>query len=857
MACVGVHTECDAMIERTSCDTTWNASLPIAAQLPEIDAALTRGDNVVLQADPGAGKSTAVPSYLLSRDWLAGQKILMLEPRRLAVKSLATYLARCHQQPVGQSIGYQVRHERRISQATRLEILTEGILTRRLQSDPELAGIGLVIFDEFHERSLHADLALTLLLEVQSALRPDLRILVMSATLAAEPMAQWLGAYQQPVSISQASGRQFPVTTHYLSSSQPPHSDWLPQVPALIRRALTESDGDVLVFLPGEGAIHRLTGRLNQMLADEPHIRVRALYGRLPPAEQSAAIAPCPAGERKVVLATNIAETSLTIEGITAVVDSGWQKQMLYDPNTGLDHLQTQRLSQASAEQRRGRAGRLQAGHCYRLWREADQARLSASDAPEIQRVDLSRLCLELAQWGVVDPAELHWLTPPPAGHFAAAQRHLQDWDLLDTKGAMTEWGQKALKLPVSPRLAAMLLRAPASQQALAASLAAFLTEGLAAQSANRGDVDFLTHWTGWHQSEMAGHPAHRRWQKTTMALRSALGLSRQASSDDPGDREALSVLLALAYPERVARRMTPDGTGYQLAQGGRASLPENAPLRNAEWLVAAEIAGESGRMRLAVSVTESALRAVLDEDFRTRTVYRFDAGAERVRAYEEERLGAIVLRQQPLAQAHWSVEKCQACLLQALQKQPDLLRWPDKAQAWLDRVRWLSHYRDGFAGFEAETLMQTLDQWLAPFLGDTKDLKSLARLDWVSIWQTQLGYDASRQLAALAPPVFEPPAGRAVPIGYDPSAQSPPTVSVPLQALFGMREAPRLAGGQVALRFELLSPARRPIQVTSDLAGFWQSSYHEVAKDMRGRYPKHRWPEDPMQALPGRSVKH
>ncbi|KUJ71692.1 hypothetical protein AVO41_07525 [Thiomicrospira sp. WB1] len=827
--------------------------MPIVSQLATIDQALASGHNLVLQAEPGAGKSTAVPAYLLDQAWLSGQKILMLEPRRLAVKTLASYLARRHEQSVGQTIGYQVRQEKRRSPETRLEIVTEGILTRRLQSDPALDGVGLVIFDEFHERSLHADLALALLLEVQSALRPDLRILVMSATLDLDPVRDWLAAYQHPVAACQAEGRCYPVATHYLEKSLSFKTDALPVLATLVQQALIDTDGDVLVFLPGQREIERLQSILSERLGDWPALQLRPLYGRLPASEQSAAMAACQPGERKVVLATNIAETSLTIEGVTAVVDSGQHRQVIYDPNTGMDHLVVRRISKASAEQRAGRAGRVQPGQCYRLWTQAEQARLQVADAPEIQRVDLTRLCLELAQWGLSNPEDLCWLTPPPAGHFAAAQANLKQLGLVEARGQITASGKQALAMPVSPRLAAMVLSAPASQKPLAASLAAFLMENLACQGSSPDALDFNANWRYWHTQKTA---LTQRWQRTTASIMGALNTRPSKSSDYSVHDEALSALLAKAYPDRVAKRVDRATATYQLAQGSRVGLPESSPLGNANWLVVIDVAGQSKRVRQAIAIEESRLRTTLSDQIATGARYHFDLDEKRVRAWQETKLGAVTLDQRPLAESDWCTDASQACLLEALQKHPRLLVWPDKAQAWLNRVRWLSHYLPGFEGFEEATLMQTLDTWLSPFLAGIKSVQALNRSDWVSYWQSRLDYEHLQTLANEAPAMFEPPAGRPIPIRYDPSGQAPPTVAVPLQALFGLHASPQLGGGQVPLRFELLSPARRPVQVTSNLAGFWHDSYHEVAKEMRGRYPKHRWPEDPLQAVPGRSIK-
>ncbi|WP_029933386.1 ATP-dependent helicase HrpB [Thiomicrospira pelophila] len=836
-------------------------TLPISPLLPQIVSTLAQAPGLVLEAEPGAGKSTAVPLALLKADWLAGKKIVMLEPRRLAVRSIANYLAHQLGEKVGQTVGYQIRNERKVSPQTRLEIVTEGILTRRLQSDPELNDVALVIFDEFHERSIHADLALTLCLEVQSALRDDLKLLVMSATIDTQAVSQFLN--NAPVLSSQ--GRSFPVETHYLpqslTSTHP--NDWLALLKQLITQALKNSQQDVLVFLPGQAEIKRTQNLLQETIS--PGLVVCALYGQLSADQQEIALVPDPQGRRKIVLATNIAETSLTIEGIDAVVDSGWARKAIYDVSSGMTRLVTQRISQAAAEQRKGRAGRLMAGVCFRLWSESQQNQMAAFDQEEITQTDLSDLCLELAQWGVSSPDELRWLTPPPLAHYAAAKNLLVHLELLNPNGGLTETGKAAQGLGLNARLARMLLsvqnQAP-EQQSLALDIAALLAEADILPSAQNADlVKRLMVLQAYRQDRQQTKreynihiPAIEQALKNVEDWRNKLNFSKPIAHSLAQMEAHSGTLVALAFPDRIAQRRKGDEPRYLMRNGKGTTLKPDDPLRHQAWLSIANLDGQrqEGRIYLAAPLDLAQLESTFAAQIKTHVGLKFDPKKRELVASEQRGLGKLILSEKSADSI--SAEEFEVALLALLAEHLDLLPWTEKAEHWLSRLRWLASFNVDWPSYDQAWLSINIERWLSPYLLGIRSVKALQKLNMLEIVKALLDYEQQQVLEREAPAFYSAPSQKSVPIMY--SASYDPKVSIQLQEVFGELSSPLLAWAQKPLTFELLSPARRPIQTTADLAHFWRNSYFEVIKDMKGRYPKHRWPDKPLEEAPGRSIK-
>jgi len=842
--------------------------LPIQALLPDLKQVLRGQHNVILQAEPGAGKSTAVPLALLESDWLAGRKIIMLEPRRLAVKSIAYYLASQLDEPVGKRIGYHIRNDRKSSSHTLLEIVTEGILTRRLQADPELNDVAMIVFDEFHERSIHADLALTLSLEVQSALRADLKLLIMSATMEVKPLQSLFNQASQSLSVLYSPGRTFPVSVAYLASalksSHP--SDWMPVLQGLVRKALEETEQDVLVFVAGQSDIQRLQRQLEQVLPKE--MVIRPLFGGLNQKEQELALLPDVQKRRKVVLSTNLAETSLTIEGIGAVVDSGFARKALYDVSSGMTTLTTQRISQASAEQRKGRAGRLFPGKCYRLWTESQQTMLRPFDAPEIQQTDLADLCLELVQWGVTSPDELHWLTPPPKPHYKAAKTLLISLGLLSKAGSVTELGKKSMAFALPPRLAKMLLvsdqvtsLAKESAQALACDLAAILSERDVLSFSEGTDLvkRMLALYAYRQDRKQAENQYQIQRSAMEQALKNAQNWRRTLGAVGGSDELSLAdlqlnigALVAMAYPDRLAQKRKDGGVRYVMRNGKGIFLKEEDPLQSSSWLAVAMVDGkrQDGQVYLAAPTTLEMIKRLFSEKVEHEKYYRFDRDKKEISGIEQLRLGKLLLEEKPLLEL--DEEAIHACLLAAVEKDLRLLPWRKKTQAWLNRARWLSQYDETFPNFSQAWLKSNLTTWLLPYLNGIHSVKALQHLDLLMLLQAQLPYEQQQSLEQQAPRNYQTPSQKLIPIEYE----GHPKVSVILQEVFGELDSPKLAWGKVPLMFELLSPARRQIQVTSDLANFWRTSYFEVMKEMKGRYPKHRWPDKPLEEKAGRSVK-
>lgn len=808
--------------------------LPIEAVLPELLQTLRTNRSVVLQAPPGAGKTTRVPVALLAEQWLDHRRVVMLEPRRLAARAAATYMARQLGEDVGQTIGYRIRFETKVSARTRVEVVTEGVLTRMLQDDPALEQYGVVIFDEFHERSIHADVGLALTLQSRSLLREDLRIIVMSATLHGEPIAQLLG--HAPVITSE--GRSFPVDTHYLDRPRDGYIE--PIVARYVRRALADHDGDVLVFLPGAAEIHRT----QEQLDDVPN--VMPLYGNLTQAEQDRAIAPSAAGERKVVLATSIAETSLTIEGVKVVVDSGLMRVPRFDVRTGMTRLTTVSLSKASADQRRGRAGRLGPGVCYRLWTQYEQDALVPHTTPEILEADLAPLALDLASWGTNDPAQLEWLDAPPGAAFAQARELLAELGALDANGGITEHGRRMVRLPAHPRLAHMLLRAKELNcGSLACDIAALLSERDIMRGA-QPDPDLLLRIAALRgkRSGDVDHGALQRARREAEHLRKAMRIS--SISDD---ESWTGVLLGFAYPDRIAQRREQRGR-YLLRNGRGAIVDAHFNLAGEDYIVAAALdgRGRESRVFMGAAITEADLRAHFGEQIERRQ--HVELRGDKARAVVREQLGAIVLSEAQTGDVD-PAALSDALLGAVRERGLDTLSWNDEARAFQQRVGFMRTLDESWPDLSDNALMQTLDEWLAPMLAG---IRSLQAVDVLSALQNRIPWELRRDLDRLAPTHLEVPTGSHIRIDYgDPRA---PTVAVRLQEVFGMTATPRIGGNRVPITMQLLSPAQRPVQVTRDLASFWERGYFEVKKELKGRYPKHYWPDDPLQAQPTRGVR-
>jgi ATP-dependent helicase HrpB len=831
-------------------------TLPITEALPALEDALAHRRSVLVEAPPGAGKSTLVPLTLLGSAWLGGRKILMLEPRRLAARAVATRMAQLLGEAPGGRVGYRTRLESRVGRSTRIEVVTEGILTRMLQDDPGLEDIGCLIFDEFHERSLNADLGLALSIESQQTLREDLRLLVMSATLDSAPIARLLG----DAPIVAALGRSFEVTTEYVPRRPEVHLEL--QMSQVVRRALGEQDGDLLCFLPGTAEIRRVQRNLEEGL--ERGTRVLPLFGDLDAAAQDAALSPARAGERKIVLATSIAETSLTIEGIRVVIDSGLRRYSEFDPATGMSRLETGKVSQAAADQRRGRAGRLTSGHCYRLWSEGTQGSLAPQTPPEILHADLAPLALELACWGATDPAGLAWLDLPPSAPLAQARDLLQRLEAIDAAHRATPHGRALSRLGAHPRLAHMLVKGREhGALRLAADLAATLSErdvlrgGPGARDADvrlrvsalRGDVRELP--TGMTADARAVSQAARNsaiWQRE---------LGRGAGGDaDP--HEWTGLLLAWGYPDRIGRRRGDDGR-YLLANGRGARFGEPQPLAKAEYLVAAELGGAEREARIYLAAPLSL--AQIEDHFAAHIVAReeiaWDEREQAVRARREMRLGALVLSSTELAKADPDAV-LRAAVAGLAQLGLGVLPWTAELRQWQARVMLMRQFSvpapEAWPDVSDAALTATLAEWAPPWMDGMSRRAHFSRLDLSQALRSRLSYAQGGVLDREAPTHFTVPSGSRIPIDY--LDGEVPTLSVRLQEVFGLRETPTVAAGRLPLLLKLLSPARRPVQITRDLVSFWNRGYHEVKKDLKGRYPRHYWPDDPYTAEPTRRVR-
>ena len=832
--------------------------LPIRDVLPTLLDTLASHNNAVLQAPPGAGKTTAVPLALLGSPWLEGRKIIMLEPRRLAARSAAARMADLLGESVGKTVGYQIRAERKISRDTRILVVTEGILTRLLQSDPELADTALVIFDEFHERNLQGDLALALCLQSQEVLREDLKLLVMSATLDADAVATMLD--DAPIITSE--GRAYPVEVEYLPHQQVP--DDPRQLPALTSRKIREliecHDGSLLAFLPGVREIRQVESDLLEALAERQDIVIAPLYGDLKKQQQDAAIAPCPDGRRKIVLATNVAETSITIEGIRLVVDSGLMRESRFDPNTGMNRLITTQISQASAIQRTGRAGRLSAGHCLRLWSESTQRGMAKKNTPEILLSDLAPVMLELAQWGATDASELRWLDLPPPGPVGQAQVLLQQLGALDDKLRITEHGNDMLSLGAHPRLAHMMLKSVRlGLPREACLLAALLSERDIFKGEQRWDRDLhkrLKVLDGKSGPGSADRGAIQRIRQQASTWQKQLPTLSGDKSGHIDEMDQCGVLLALAYPDRIAQNRRDRDRRFVLANGRGAHFSHDDALAHAPYLVIAELDGQGrdARIQLASAISAESLEIHFDDLIETTESVRWDEQSQRAVASERTTLGRILLKEQPAKQV--SPEMLSRALLDAIrQKGLASLPWDKESTALRDRVAFLSGVREEYADALAalalpdwsdDALLGTLEDWLLPHLTNMNRLEQLKQLNLTSLLQAQLPWPLPQQVDELAPSHIVVPSGSRIAIDY---GENPPVLAVRLQEMFGLGQTPSILHGRYPLMIHLLSPARRPVQVTRDLASFWGNTYHEVRKELRIKYQKHFWPDDPASA--------
>ena len=831
-------------------------SLPIDVVLPALRQVLTSRHEAILEAPPGAGKTTRVPLAMLDEPWLAGQTILMLEPRRLAARAAAERLASELGEKVGETVGYRIRLDSKVGPNTRIEVVTEGILTRRLQDDPALEGVGLLIFDEFHERSLDADLALALSLNGRDLFRDEqpLKILLMSATLEGER----LSALLDDAPVVRSEGRMFPVSMQWGRPFQP--GEFIePRVVQTVLDALGNESGSLLVFLPGQAEIRRVNQQLAEALGERADILLCPLHGELDLSAQRAAIEPTPKGVRKVVLATNIAETSLTIDGVRVVIDAGLARVPRFDPGSGMTRLDTQRISRASATQRAGRAGRLEPGVCYRLWSEAQHDQLAAYGSAEILQADLAGLALQLARWGVM-PGQLVWLDVPPAAAYAQAQ------DLLVRLGALsspqgqgrklTTHGQAMAQVPAHPRIAHLLLRGhELGLGNLACDVAALLGERDILRGGGADLHSRLTLLAGSERAARGTQGAVQRARQLARQYRGYLKGSATTPVSDPDHSRWLGCLLALAYPDRVAQQRRAGGAEYRLANGRAALFAEVDALMKQPWLVIADLGSRQGqreeRIYLAADFDPELFDSVLSEQVTQVDQLDWDEREGVLRAERQRKVGELILSREPLTGLDESA-RGHALLGLVRRKGLELLPWTPELRQWQARVTLLRQLdlekqdSSEWPDVRDAALLDSLESWLLPYLGKVTRLSHFGNLDLSSIVRNLLPWPLPQALEAQAPRAIQVPSGSNIRIDY---SQHPPILAVRLQELFGLAETPRIAHGKQPLTLHLLSPARRPVQVTQDLANFWRTTYADVKKDLKGRYPKHFWPDNPLVA--------
>jgi len=815
----------------------FDTGLPIDAALPALRTALANRNAAVLVAPPGAGKTTRVPLVLLEESWAKNKKILVLEPRRLAARAAATRMAVTLGEQVGDTVGLRVRFGSRVTKRTRIEVVTEGVFTRLVIDDPSLEGVAAVLFDEFHERSLDADLGLALARDSQQALRPDLKLLVMSATLDSARVAALLG----DAPAIESEGRAFPVETRYLGRD--PRAPIERQVTEALERALRTEAGSLLVFLPGAGEIRRTESLLKERINDTA-VDIVALYGALDAREQDRAISPAPPGRRKVVLATSIAETSLTIEGVRVVIDSGLSRVPRYEPDVGITRLETVRVSRAAADQRRGRAGRVEPGVCYRLWDEPQTASLEAYTRPEILSADLSSFMLDLAQWGVSDPGKLAFLDPPPRAALAEAKTLLAELGAIDSDGRITEEGRKLRALPLPPRLARMVVDAAAEGAGeLAAGIAAVVTE----RGLGGDDVDLRHRLDNFRRDRSKraddARAMVRRWAETA-------GGKAAASEHSPGS------LLALAYPDRIAKNRGAGGGSFLLANGRGGNVDPASPLARELYLAVAELTGVAvaSRIVLAAAITLGEIEAQFAGQIEEDEAITFEAASASLRSRRIRKLRALMLSERTLPVAPGAAAAkllAEGAAGLGMAKLP----WSKAQLQFRDRVNFLRRAEgDEWPDLSDRALARTATDWLAPFLDGKTALSQVVADDLAAALDVLVPWNLRQRLNAEAPTHFMAPSGSNVPIDYE--GEEGPKLAIRVQELFGLAVHPVIARGHVPLLIELLSPAHRPVQVTRDLPGFWRGSYKDVRSDLRGRYPKHPWPDDPLTAPATRRAK-
>ncbi|MDR2963381.1 MAG: ATP-dependent helicase HrpB [Bacteroidales bacterium] len=814
--------------------------LPICDVIPQIVQHLARHSTCIIQAAPGAGKSTVLPLCLLEEAWTEGGKIIVLEPRRIAARAIAARMADLLGETVGETVGYRIRFETKISSRTRIEVVTEGILTRMLQTDPILEGVCCVVFDEFHERNLHSELGLALCRNVQSTLRPELRLVIMSATLNAAALQT---ALQVP--IIESSGRQFPVQISY---SQDCDSFAIAEHTALaVRNAFQSHEGDILVFLPGEGEIRAC----EEILKPMPDCVIHCLYGQLPPAQQQAALRPNSTGKRKIVLATNIAETSITIEGIRIVIDSGLERVAQFNSVSGLTQLKLQKISVDAADQRAGRAGRTAAGHCLRLWSMGTQHQLHAHRTPEIEHADLCSFVLELAQWGTLDYTQLQWISPPPKAHYFQALHTLESIGAIENN-SITPHGKELQTIAAHPRLAHMILKAHAKHAAhIACDIAALLSErDPLLQETQETNLALRMNALRRFRATKRGKPAFVRIAKIAEQYRAIL---KTAENNESVDEYELGLLLAYAFPERVASARVGNNAQFLLANGSIASMPHTDELANHAWIAVAAVneRENGGKIFLAAPLDPSDLKElVLRKDIIT-----WNRKKGGLVAHTELRIGSIVLQTNPLQNSDKEIIK--DTIIAAMAKEGQfMVQWTERSVQLQNRIQSLAKWnpQQQWADMTTENLCATADSWLRPYLEHVRTNEDMQKLPLYNILYYSLPPEQQQLSDALAPEKMPMPSGTHAPLTYFADG-SAPELSVKLQECFGMTDTPTVNNGTVKVIMHLLSPGLKLVQVTSDLRSFWTKAYFDVRKDLRIRYKKHRWPDNPMEAKAGMRI--
>jgi ATP-dependent helicase HrpB len=815
--------------------------LPITKIIPEVREKLSSENTLIVHAPPGAGKSTLIPLALFEEPWLKAKKILMLEPRRLAAKSIASRMSFLLDKGVGHTAGYRIRFESRVSEYTRIEVVTEGILTRMLQSDNSLEEVGLVIFDEFHERSIHADVAMALCREAQQVLRPDLRILVMSATLDIPNLTTLLKA-----NVVESLGRQYPVEIIYSGEQD---LMMLPEIAVrTIIKAVNEYDGDALVFLPGEGEIRKCEEMLKKQLGN---FAIHPLYGQLPFSKQQAAILPNKNGKRKIVLATPIAETSLTIEGVTIVVDSGFARTSKFDPNSGLTKLETIQIAKDSADQRAGRAGRLSPGVCYRMWSKTTQSRMADHRTPEIMEADLANLMLDMAQWGVIDIQQLTWISQPPKGHLSQASEILHQLDALEN-GRITEHGKSLHKLPCHPRIAHMLLKAKEDEMLdLACDTAAILEERDPLPKEAGIDINLRVEALRRFRKNNGQGSPFGRIEKVAASYRKLFNIVVQNDLFDPFET---GIILAHAYPERIAHAQPGNNAQFKLANGKMASASHRDDLAHEAWLAIANINAREGmgKIFLAAPLNPKDLAPLVKET----EVIKWDTDGGGLIATKDLRIGSIVLQSKPLPNPDELLRV--GVISHAIKSEGErLLNFDELFSQWQNRVLSLRKWnpQDEWPDVSTSSLLITNMEWLSPYLNRVRKPEDLKKINLTEILQHSLDYDKQKLLDKLVPTKIEVPSGSIIKIEYLADGAAP-ILAVRLQEVFGLEDTPTINQGKTALLMHLQSPGFKLVQITGDLRSFWNNTYFEVKKDLKRRYPKHAWPDDPWTAVAVKGVK-